>query len=183
MRTFERVVGLPGLSNVGVLDRDPAFAVYRGAQPAERGYDSLKCLGVRTVINLRNHSEAAEIHEANMIGMHFPLSVLAIVSTAKISGILAAINDPNNAPVFIHCAQGHDRTGIICAAYRIAHQDWELDEAIEEMQAYGYNDLWVPMMHSLREFAASIGKGKGMACHAPTGIPDGVPVVSPKGGG
>jgi len=43
--------------------------------------------------------------------------------------------------VLIHCAAGHDRTGLVAAYLRITVDHWPVDKAIAEMRALGHN--WV----------------------------------------
>ena len=47
-----RLAGLPGLANVAVV----APGIYRGSAPSARGLDSLKEMGIKTVVNLRHYS-------------------------------------------------------------------------------------------------------------------------------
>ena len=36
-------------------------------------------------------------------------------------------------PMLVHCWHGSDRTGIVCAAYRIVMQGWTPEKALEEL--------------------------------------------------
>ena len=40
-------------------------------------------------------------------------------------------------PVFIHCRRGSDRTGTVLACYRISHDHWQNQKALEEAKTYG----------------------------------------------
>jgi protein tyrosine/serine phosphatase len=44
--------------------------------------------------------------------------------------VLQILMDPNRTPVFVHCQHGADRTGLICAAYRLVICGWTKEEAI-----------------------------------------------------
>jgi protein tyrosine/serine phosphatase len=50
------------------------------------------------------------------------------------------VNDPANAPVYVHCKGGKHRTGALTAVYRITHDNWTAEQAYEEMKQYGFND-------------------------------------------
>ena len=52
--------------------------------------------------------------------------------------------DSNNTPVFVHCQYGAERTGTMCAIYRIAVEGWNKNEAIEEMTkgGFGFHSIW-----------------------------------------
>lgn len=53
----------------------------------------------------------------------------------------------NNFPVFVHCQRGADRTGAMCAMYRIVVCGWTKAEAIAEMKDGGFD--YSPVWHSL----------------------------------
>lgn len=117
--------------------------VYRSAQPDRRGFEELKRLGIRNVLNFRDHHaddrgakglgltlyrvkmEAGEIKDEQVA------EALRIIRTAK-------------GPIAIHCWHGSDRTGLISAMYRILYQSWSKEEAIEELMkgGYGYHSLY-----------------------------------------
>ena len=50
----------------------------------------------------------------------------------------------NPPPVLVHCQHGADRTGTMCAVYRIAVDGWTKKEAIREMRDGGFNfhEVW-----------------------------------------
>ena len=41
-------------------------------------------------------------------------------------------------PILIHCKHGADRTGVMCAMYRIIEQGWSKQEALDELLNGGY---------------------------------------------
>ena len=44
-----------------------------------------------------------------------------------------ALADPQNRPVFVHCAAGVHRTGASIAAYRMKYRGWDYDRAMAEL--------------------------------------------------
>lgn len=153
-RVSKRIFGLPGLSNVGQV----SDGIFRGAQPLPEGYITLKKMGIKTVVNLRNHSEKEAVERAGMRSIEIPLSVLKKINTDDVNRIIDIIADPDNQPVYVHCKHGQDRTGIIIAAYRIKIEGWSLKEAEAEMQAFGFNDMWQNLKEFIREYARSLGR-------------------------
>lgn len=130
-RSWEKIIGLKGLSNVGKV----APGVYRGAQPGPEGYKMLKSMGIKTVINLRiTGSEKLDVEELGMRSIEMPLGVLSDIKPDIVNKIIEIMKDPANQPVFVHCRQGQDRTGIVIAAYRMRVDGWSLSEAEAEMQ-------------------------------------------------
>jgi len=61
-------------------------------------------------------------------------------------------------PVFLHCRQGQDRTGIVVAAYRMKVDGWSLADAEAEMRSFGFHDIWMELKEFIREYAKGLGK-------------------------
>jgi protein tyrosine phosphatase (PTP) superfamily phosphohydrolase (DUF442 family) len=156
-RASERVFGLPGLRNVGRV----APGVFRGAMPAREGYETLKRMGIRTVINLRTtESERKRVEGAGMRSVEISISMLNSVDRDTVDKIVAMMADPANQPVFVHCKLGQDRTGIVIAAYRMKVEGWPLALAEAEMDSFGFNDQWVHLKRFLHRYATDLNPGK-----------------------
>lgn len=151
----QRIEGVPGLENFArVNDR-----LYRGAQPTAEGYRKLKEMGVKTVINFRSHhSHKSEIESAGMHSVEIPLQADAVGSEPpteqKLRMFLEIVLDPARQPVFIHCMGGKDRTGTLSAVYRMELDGWSNDEAIEEMQSFGFHDYYSDLMTYVKNYKA-----------------------------
>jgi uncharacterized protein (TIGR01244 family) len=144
---------MPGIPNFHqVTDR-----IYRGAQPNVSGWDSLAKLGVKTVIDLRPHTEhdcAAEKRQVEAAGMRYvnvPLSEIHAPSNRQISNALNLVDD-SASPIFLHCRRGADRTGTVIACYRIAHDGWTNRRALQEAVSYGMSWLEFGMQHYVLAF-------------------------------
>src|SRR5436190_428795 len=59
---------------------------------------------------------------------------------AQVKQFLDVVTDPANQPVYVHCQYGRDRTGAMCAVYRMEASGWTREEALEEMHAFGFRD-------------------------------------------
>ncbi len=155
-RCSEHIYGnLPGLSNVGRVSP----GVFRGAQPTKEGYATLKMMGVKTVINLRTSmSEKKPVEAAGMRSIEVPIEMSRNGLKEKVDRVVALMADPANQPVFVHCRQGRDRTGIVVAAYRMKMQGWPLADAETEMQAFSFNDIWVHFKHFIGEYGKQLAK-------------------------
>jgi protein tyrosine phosphatase (PTP) superfamily phosphohydrolase (DUF442 family) len=133
-------IELTGLPNFYKVSNE----LYRGAQPTADGMKQLEKLGVKTVINLRSiHSDSNEIKGTDLSYVHIGMTAWRINDNDVIR-LLRVITDKTRTPVFVHCQHGSDRTGTMCAIYRIAVQGWSKDEAIEEMTkgGFGFNRIW-----------------------------------------
>ncbi|MEJ2314270.1 MAG: tyrosine-protein phosphatase [Nitrospirota bacterium] len=145
----QRVVGLPGLDNVGWVAPD----ILRGAQPEEEGYATLREMGVRTVVNLRSsNSEAEAVEAAGMRSVHIRMGLVRGINRETVERAVKAISDPENRPVYIHCAYGKDRTGVVVAVYRMEVEGWSYEDAEAEMQSFGFNDVWLNLKGLIRSY-------------------------------
>jgi tyrosine-protein phosphatase SIW14 len=114
---------------------------YRGGQPEAADIASLKKLGIRTVIDLQQDGDEQErdwVQDAGLTFFRIPLSTSKPATAEQTEYFLKLVDDPNNWPVFVHCAAGRHRTGGMTAIYRITHDSWTADQAYEEMKKYGY---------------------------------------------
>jgi len=130
-------VEVPGIPNFHQVND----VVFRGAQPTDDAWAGLASLGVKTVIDLRRESEhsiAAEEHAVEAAGMRYvsvPMNGFDTPQADQIAQILGILN--SGQPVFVHCKLGKDRTGTVIAAYRIAHDGWTCDKALDEALTCG----------------------------------------------
>lgn len=149
VRVSERLFGLPGLANVGQV----APGIIRGAQPMADGYATLKAMGINTVVNLRkHHGERKAVETAGMRYVAIPMSYWWVVEPALVRKALSVLADPANQPVFIHCSTGLDRTGVVVAVYRMEVDGWSREEALQEMEAFGFHDIWFELKKTVREW-------------------------------
>lgn len=79
---------------------------------------------------------------------------------------LSLMRDPSHYPVLVHCEQGFHRTGILCAAYRLGLQGWDMEAALEEMKALGFEHTRrkrAPLVNALRSWARDLRPGEVVA--------------------
>lgn len=131
--------------------------LYRGAQPGVEGFERLARLGIRTVINLRDDDERATVEEAaaERMGLRYyniPFGGFGRPSEAKVEEVLSLIEAKENWPVFVHCKRGADRTGVVIAAYRIAHDGWNAETATHEAKHYGLSWTQFKMKDFISDF-------------------------------
>jgi len=142
-------IELPGLPNLHKVSDD----LYRGAQPTAEGMKQLEKLGVKTVVNLRSlHSDRDEIKDTGLAYEHISMTTLN-VEDKDVVRFLRIVTDGSRTPVFVHCQHGADRTGTMCAIYRIMIQGWTKDKAIEEMTkgGFGFHSIWQNLVDYIRK--------------------------------
>lgn len=152
-REHAKRLELPAIENVALV----APGIYRGSAPDARGLDALKALGIKTVVNLRHYHGATEEKLCKERGLDYVRVVLESSDAPRdedVKRFLEIVSDPQRQPVYFHCWRGKDRTGAMCAAYRIAVEGWTLEEARGEMQAFGFYPGWRDLWNWVAEFSS-----------------------------
>ncbi|MBL7114959.1 MAG: dual specificity protein phosphatase family protein [Kiritimatiellae bacterium] len=119
-------------------------SLYRSAQPTAQGMQNLKKKGIETIVNLRSfHSDRDEIGNTGLGYEHIYVKAWH-PERKEIVRFLQLVTNEKKTPVLVHCQHGADRTGTMCAVYRIAIQRWTKKEAIREMREGGFNfhEVW-----------------------------------------
>ncbi len=131
------VKGVPNLHKV-------SEALYRSAQPSAEGMRNLKAVGIETIVNLRSfHSDRDEIGETGLAYEHIYMKAWHPEGEDAVK-FLQIVTNPQRTPVLVHCQHGADRTGTMCALYRVAVQGWSREEAVKEMSQgqFGFHGIW-----------------------------------------
>ncbi len=105
---------------------------------------ALEKFGIKTVVNLRSfHSDQDELKGADLLYEHITMKAWH-PEHKEVIRFLQIVTDPDAGPVFVHCQHGADRTGTLCAIYRIVEQGWTQEEAIQEMieGGFGFHGIW-----------------------------------------
>ncbi|MEP6664316.1 MAG: tyrosine-protein phosphatase [Verrucomicrobiota bacterium] len=113
--------------------------LFRGAQPTAEGLKNLKVAGIKTVVNLRTfHSDKDEMGETGLKTFHLYTKTWH-GEAEDVVAFLKFFSETNHLPVFVHCQRGSDRTGLMCAMYRLAVCGWTKEQAVAEMKNGGFN--------------------------------------------
>jgi Dual specificity phosphatase, catalytic domain len=126
-----------GLPNLGLVTP----ALYRGAVPTPEGIEALQKMGVGIVVDMRPGPHQSEEQTVTQRGMRY-VSLPSLCYSPKdevFARFLAVVRDNSDKKIFVHCQLGVDRTGMAVASYRMAEQGWSADEAMKEMQAFGFS--------------------------------------------
>lgn len=120
--------------------------LYRGPRP---DLTVLQQAGIKTVINLESgiydffNTDTYKKEEQNPKDfgiqlIHIPLSDFTPPKASAVSLALQFMKCASaNNPTYVHCFSGVDRTGFVCASYRMDVEDWDKEKAIAEMKALG----------------------------------------------
>jgi protein tyrosine phosphatase (PTP) superfamily phosphohydrolase (DUF442 family) len=116
--------------------------VFRGKQPTKPEIPVLATRGIKTVLDLRGGKpwERQAVESAGMKYVRIGLSGVLAPTEQQMDRILAVLEDPALAPVFVHCRRGADRTGLVIACYRIDHDRWTNAQAMKEARELGLSE-------------------------------------------
>jgi tyrosine-protein phosphatase SIW14 len=138
-RTAAPVAGMP--HNFGVVEDGK---IYRGGQPSASGLEALQRLGVRTIVKVSAKDidmERTATHRLGMRLVEVPLHARTVGTSracADVDRAYAAISDPGNWPVYVHCDHGRDRTGFMVGLYRERAEGWKFERVSDELTKYGH---------------------------------------------
>jgi protein tyrosine/serine phosphatase len=146
---WAKPIEMAGAPNLHQVDK----TLYRCAQPTAEGMRNIKAAGIVTVINLRAfHSDKDELGDTGLGSEHIDMKTWH-PEHEDVVRFLKIVSDPKRAPVLVHCQHGADRTGTMCAIYRIVVQGWTKQDAIEEMTKGGFNfhEIWTNLPDWIQE--------------------------------
>jgi tyrosine-protein phosphatase SIW14 len=169
-QTLGEKLQLRGIPNAGKI----SDALYRGAQPREKGLPELKKLGITTIVDLRGEDAgkiAWERQHAEALGMrfvHIPVSGWSPPTDEQVVQFLSLFGNDPQQKIFVHCRFGDDRTGVFVATYRMALEKWPAEQALTEMYFFGFNGFWHPAMKSfIHDFPAHLSLAPALSSFRP----------------
>src|SRR5262245_21926962 len=115
--------------------------IYHGGQPDDDEYAELARIGIKTIIDLREDPEKYARRSAEGAGLRYiniRLNEKRPPTEAECDNFLEAVDDERNWPVFVHCAGGRHRTGVLLAVYRMEMDGWDARRAYREMKDYKF---------------------------------------------
>lgn len=131
--------------------------IYRGKQPGQSDFQELADMGIRTVLDLRGGRihKPRERKRVESLGMRYVsirLSGIWEPKDRQVAQVLNVLEDPARWPVFIHCWRGDDRIGMVVACYRIQHDHWTNQHALEEANRLGLHRFEILIRRYIRHF-------------------------------
>ena len=139
----QKAVTPPPIKNFGKVNDN----YFRGSQPTKPQMAQLKAMGVKTIVDLRKDYVPEAREWARELGLNYfniPLLPGRAATKQQTEYFLGLVNDPANAPVYVHCKGGRHRTGALTGVYRITHDGWTAEQAFEEMKKYDFDDGFGP---------------------------------------
>lgn len=118
--------------------------LYRGPRPLR--IEPLKQAGIKTIICLQSgaYEELFDDAYERMIHEDHGLDRIDIACSDfrppakwQVEKFFAIVEA--RGPVYLHCLHGKDRTGFLCAAYRMQKMGWSFKDAVIEMFEHGFH--------------------------------------------
>lgn len=105
--------------------------------------------GIRTVVCLRasveekhaeywSKMEQEWCQEAGVKFVNIPCNNKNPPTDEQVDDFITLMRDSASHPVLLHCKLGRQRTGLMAAVYRMACENWTLEQAYEEMDRFDF---------------------------------------------
>jgi protein tyrosine phosphatase (PTP) superfamily phosphohydrolase (DUF442 family) len=147
-------------------------SIWRGAAPSDRALHQLAHSGVRTIIDLRMSKSNCrrEAQTAQQLGLnyiHLPMGFKS-PTYVDVTQFLKIVSDPGNLPVFIHCHQGADRTGVLVGIYRVLVENWSYENTYNEMRSHHFK----PWLFTMKRSVIAVSKNELVRHSLQTAVDD-----------
>jgi tyrosine-protein phosphatase SIW14 len=117
--------------------------------------------GIKTVVNLRPLPKQSKpdwyIEEAGICRLkgvklvNIPMLGNTPPSEEQLAQWLTLLDNKENLPILVHCAQGVIRSGIMVAIYEMEYLKKDNERTLAELPMFGH-ELYVPKRKRMREF-------------------------------
>lgn len=145
----ERIT-IPGSELVNLYQIDSG--IYRSEQPSAVDFKALEKYGIREALNFRNKNSDDDEAAGTKIKLHRIKMKAHSVSEEQLISALRIIKN-RKGPIVFHCHHGSDRTGAVCAMYRIVFQGVSKQKAIEEMTegGFGFHGIYKNIIRTIEK--------------------------------
>ncbi len=110
---------------------------------SDSGWKWLRSRGVKSIVTFRMENDVDYAKYGFVRVLRIPISDNPPAdppSDQQAKEFLRFIQDPNNAPVHMHCEAGRDRTGMMAALARYSIDGWPMEKALEEAGSYRHGE-------------------------------------------
>jgi protein tyrosine/serine phosphatase len=140
--------------------------LYRGGHPSTAGVAFLKKIGIKTIVDLEIgdfieatpwaiSGELSDAKAQNIKVLRYPMSAFELAASSdfdhKIDTIMSKLDDTSLMPIYVHCAHGQDRTGLVIGLERVIDEGWTPKAAHAEMLKLGFHTELLGLNHYFEE--------------------------------
>jgi protein tyrosine/serine phosphatase len=140
--------------------------LYRGGHPSTAGVAFLKKIGIKTIVDLEVgdfieatpwsiSEELSDAKAQKITVLRYPMSAFEPAVSSDfdhmIDTIMTKLDDPSLMPIYVHCAHGQDRTGLVIGLERVIDEGWTPKAAHDEMLKLGFHPLFEGLNHYFEE--------------------------------
>jgi len=134
---------------------EPGVLVRDGNRGMREFENALRKSGVRTVVSLIDDQELAdpakpqfakEVEYCKGHGIkvvRVPVKLGGWPTSEDVRRFLSVVQEKQNQPVLVHCAQGVRRTGMMVAAFQESVLGWDVGKAKASLLTFGHSDRTV----------------------------------------
>jgi protein tyrosine phosphatase (PTP) superfamily phosphohydrolase (DUF442 family) len=150
-RRYEALPEMPGLEALYRLD---ARVVRGGAPVGDEGMESLKKLGIVTILSVEEDPEEQALAEKHGLKrVEVPLSYEGMKPDE--ARRIAEILNTDGGPFYIHCQHGKHRGGAAAGVYRRVYCGFTVEETEKELIELGCSKKYKGLIQSVREIDAA----------------------------
>jgi protein tyrosine/serine phosphatase len=135
--------------------------IYRSGQLSEHQLESaIDRYSLRRVVCLNSEfadRERAICERKGVEFHHFPMPSDGRGAMEQFTAIYRLLQEQESKPVLVHCNAGVARTGVAVALYRIIHDGWTTDKAIEELKSFERRGrMTIELQQHVRQMAVQV---------------------------
>jgi len=126
--------------------------VYRSEQPSKDDFKALEKYGIGEILNLRNRHSDDDEAAGTTVKLYRVKTKAHSINEKQLIEALRIIKN-RKTPIVIHCHHGSDRTGAVCALYRVVFQNVSKEDAIHEMTkgGFGFHRIYKNIIRRIEE--------------------------------
>lgn len=136
--------------------------IYRSGQLSERQLETaIEQYGLKRVICLNPDfadRERALCQRKGVEFHYFPMPSDGRGAMEQFTAVYRLLNEQESKPVLVHCNAGVARTGVSVALYRILHDGWTTDKALDELRSFErHGQMTIELQKHVRQMAVQVG--------------------------
>src|SRR5260221_5630844 len=110
----------------------------RGSRLDDQGLKDLAAQGFKGVVNLcKEYDDSDKVKAAGLTPLHLGIIDNTKPTEDQMKQFLDFACGAANQQTYVHCEAGMGRTGVAVACYRMAVEDWTIDEALADGKKFG----------------------------------------------